>query len=68
MNSQILTVKEVAELLKMSVDQIYSLTRKRCSARHGERRSIPTLRINGNLRFRMSDIEAWLDRLAQEEQ
>jgi predicted DNA-binding transcriptional regulator AlpA len=66
--TEILTVREVAALLKMTEGQVYSLTKSRFRARHGEARAIPALRINGNLRFRLSDIEAWLDRLSREEQ
>jgi excisionase family DNA binding protein len=60
---EILTVEEVASLLKMSKRQIYEQTRQRGQVR--QEHPIPTLRINGNLRFRRSDIEAWLNRLAE---
>lgn len=60
----ILTVTEVAELLKMSPSQVYSMTRKRGKARMS--RPIPVLNLNGNLRFRRSDLEKWLAELAEE--
>lgn len=63
--SQILTVDELAEWLKMSRRQIYEMTRTRGKVRADH--PIPVLRINGNVRFRRSDIEAWLNRIAVSE-
>ncbi len=60
----ILTVDEVAALLKMTRDQVYTLTRARSRARMDK--PIPVLRINSNLRFRRSDLDAWLADLAKE--
>jgi excisionase family DNA binding protein len=62
---EILTVNEVAELLKMSREQVYEQTRNRARVRNAH--PIPAIRINGNLRFRRSDIERWLDRLSESE-
>jgi len=62
--SEILTVEDLASWLKFSKGQIYDLTRSRAKVRHSY--PVPTLRINGNLRFKRSDIEAWLSRLAEE--
>jgi excisionase family DNA binding protein len=64
MATEIMTVTEVVSMLKMSRRQIYELTRNRGQVR--PENPIPALRINGNLRFRRSDIEAWLERLATE--
>lgn len=47
------TVKEVAELLDYTPDTIY------LKARTGE---IPAIRVGRNIRFRASDVEAWIDR------
>jgi len=63
-HDQILTVNEVAALLKMSRDQIYEMTRHRAKVRQAH--PLPTLRINGNLRFSLRAIEAWLNRLSAE--
>ena len=60
---EILTVDDLAALLKMSRRQIYEMTSLRGRARHTLR--LPVLRINGNLRFRRSDIARWLDELAE---
>jgi excisionase family DNA binding protein len=64
MSTEIMTVDELASMLKMTRRQIYELTRtcKRATMDH----PVPILRINGNIRFRRSDIEAWLEELAAE--
>jgi len=59
---EILTIDEVAALLKMKRNQIYTMTRKR--AQENMEVPLPVLRINGNLRFRKSDVESWLQQLA----
>ncbi|MFZ1006105.1 MAG: helix-turn-helix domain-containing protein [Candidatus Sulfotelmatobacter sp.] len=64
----LLTIREVAELLSMTVSQVYSLRKRRFRARHGEEKAIPCVNINGNLRFRVSDIERWVDMLAREDE
>jgi excisionase family DNA binding protein len=61
--NEILTIEELAKLLKMSKSQIYALTRKRAQVRMDH--PIPILRINGNIRFRRSDIEKWLEKLSE---
>jgi excisionase family DNA binding protein len=53
----ILTIQQVADLLQFSKRQVYELTRRRGQ---GIDNPIPTLRINGNIRFRRRAIEAWL--------
>jgi excisionase family DNA binding protein len=63
--SEILTAQEVADWLKMSKRQIYEMTRTRGKVRADH--PIPVVRINGNIRFRRSDIEAWLSRIAEAE-
>jgi predicted DNA-binding transcriptional regulator AlpA len=63
--NEILTVSDVAQLLKFSKGQVYDLTRSRAKVR--QTLPIPTLRINGNLRFLRSDVEKWLRQLSQEE-
>jgi excisionase family DNA binding protein len=63
--SEILTIEELCAWLKMSRTQVYSMLRKRGQARM--RHPLPALRVNGNVRFRKADVEAWLERLAEEE-
>ena len=63
--SELLTVEQAAEFLNMTKGQIHEMTR----ARGRERMPIPTplLRINGNLRFRRSSLEKWLNEIEQYE-
>jgi len=63
--SELLTVEQAAEFLNMTKGQIHEMTR----ARGRERMPIPIplLRINGNLRFRRSSLEKWLNEIEQYE-
>jgi len=63
-DDRIMTVEQVAEYLAMTPSQVYTLTRRRSAARM--KNPLPALRILTNLRFRKSDIDAWLDRVAKE--
>ena len=60
---EILTVSELASLLKMSRRQIYSMTETRTRAK--QEHPLPTMRVNGNLRFSKSAVEAWLVKLQE---
>lgn len=51
----ILTPDQLAALLKVSRKWVFEKTRKRCP------QPIPCLRIGRFLRFRLRDIEAWLE-------
>ena len=61
---EILTVTELSAMLKMSKTQIYEMTKTRTRSGAMREHPIPVLKINGNVRFRKSDIEAWLEKLA----
>ena len=50
----ILTIEQVAERLQLKPSTVYELTRRR------SRRPLPVLRVGKFLRFRWSEIEAWL--------
>ena len=63
---EILTVSELASLLKMTESQIFTMTRARGRQRMSH--PLPVLRLNGNLRFRLSDVLQWLDRISKEQQ
>ena len=54
----ILTVAEVAEILKCKKSSIYNLTRNRGKARYDN--PIPVLKLPMGLRFRRSSVLAWL--------
>ncbi|HLX83154.1 MAG TPA: helix-turn-helix domain-containing protein [Terriglobales bacterium] len=64
--SEILTIDEIAALLKMPRGSVYSQTRSRHRQRYGDL-AIPFFKINGSIRFRRSDVEAWIERLATQE-
>lgn len=61
--TEILTVDELAAMLKMSRGQVYEMTRERTRSGAMRNNPIPVVRINGNVRFRKSDIEGWLEKL-----
>jgi predicted DNA-binding transcriptional regulator AlpA len=63
---EILTVDELATLLKMSKRQVYEMTSTRTRTGAMKKNPVPVVRINGNLRFRKVDVEAWLAKLALE--
>lgn len=54
--SSLLTVEEVAELLKVPVSWVYEHTRSRASGR------IPGFRLGKYWRFREGDVLAWIER------
>jgi len=56
--NDILTVAEVAALLKCKPSSVYNLTRHRGQARYDN--PIPVLRLPMGLRFRRSSVLAWL--------
>jgi excisionase family DNA binding protein len=63
---EILTVDELASVLKMTKRQVYEMTSTRTRTGAMKKNPLPVVRINGNLRFRRVDVEAWLAKLAQE--
>jgi excisionase family DNA binding protein len=62
---EILTVTELAALLKMSKAQVYELTKERTRSGVMRNNPIPFLKINGNVRFRKVDIDGWLGNLVE---
>ncbi|MBZ5687223.1 MAG: helix-turn-helix domain-containing protein [Acidobacteriia bacterium] len=61
--TEILTVAELAAMLKMSKGQVYEMTRARTRSGAMREAPLPVLRINGNVRFRKSDVEEWIEKL-----
>ena len=55
----ILTVAEVAQLLRCKPSSIHNLTRRRGAARYDN--PVPVLRLPMGLRFRRSSVLAWLE-------
>jgi predicted DNA-binding transcriptional regulator AlpA len=60
---EILTVDALANFLSMTRRQIYEMTSARTRAK--QKHPLPVLRINGNLRFSKSAVEAWLAKLQE---
>ena len=61
--SEIWTVADAADYLKMSVSQVRELCRSRSQARMDN--PLPVLRIHSKaIRFRKSDVLAWVDKMA----
>jgi excisionase family DNA binding protein len=58
--TEILTVGELATLLKMSKGQVYEMTKERTRTGAMRDNPIPFFKINGNVRFNATDIEAWM--------
>ena len=52
MTSEVLTVKEVASLLKLAAKTVYSM------AQQGE---LPAFKVRGQWRFRLSDMDRWIE-------
>ncbi len=66
MLDEILTLDDVASILKTTPSSIYGMTRERARIRH--KHPLPVLRLVCGLRFRKSDIEQWLEVVAREGQ
>ena len=54
---EILTAPEVAAMLKISTRQVYELAKE-------TENPIPSIRIRTSVRFRKSDVDSWLAKLA----
>jgi len=63
---EILTVGELAELLKMSKRQIYTMCETRTREGAMKDHPLPVLKINGNRRFRKASIDEWLATLTEQ--
>ena len=51
MNDDVLTIREVADYLKVNEKTVYSLAQKR---------RIPGFKVGGQWRFRREDLDAWI--------
>ncbi len=59
---EIMTIDEVAAMLRMSKRSVYEMTSGRGRARM--KHPLPVLRINSSVRFLRKDVEAWIEKLA----
>lgn len=62
-SDDILTLDELAAMLKAEPKQIYELTRKRYGRRGGV--PLPKFLVGHELRFRRSDVERWIEQCVQ---
>jgi len=58
---ELLTVSDLALILKCKESSVYNLTRRRGRARYDN--PVPVLRLPCGLRFKRSSVMAWLDSL-----
>ncbi len=63
---EILTITELAALLKMSKKQIYTMCETRTRNGAMKTHPLPVLKINGNLRFLRKDVDLWLSKLIEQ--
>lgn len=52
MKDEILTLPEVAQLLKVAEKTVYTMA---------QRRDLPAFKVGGQWRFRRTDLDAWID-------
>jgi len=62
-STELLTVTDLAKILKCKESSVYNLTRRR--ARRYEHQ-LPVIRAPFGLRFRRGDVDEWLKALAQD--
>jgi len=60
---EILTVAELAAMLRLSKSQIYEMTKARTRSGDIRQYPLPVLRFGASVRFRKSDVEAWVEKL-----
>lgn len=56
-SDEILTLKEVAHLLKVADKTVYTMA---------QRKELPAFKVRGQWRFRREDIDRWIDRQQNE--
>jgi excisionase family DNA binding protein len=64
MEQTILTIDEVAAMLRLSKRAVYELTSERGRERM-KRNPLPVLRINSTIRFVREDVLAWINKQKQ---
>ena len=63
--TELLTIADLCAWLKLTEFQVRSMLRKRGQARMTH--PLPSIRLNSNVRFVRADIEAWLQKIREEE-
>jgi excisionase family DNA binding protein len=64
-NMDILTVQEVAQMLKITKQRVYELANQKTRTGEVRQNPISVLRIGSSVRFRKSDVEAWIKKLVR---
>jgi excisionase family DNA binding protein len=62
---EILTVKEVAAMLRLSVSQIYELTNPRTRSGDVRDHPLPCVRMGTAVRFIRKDVEEWIEKMVE---
>ena len=65
-SEEILTIAELAKMLKVDSAKVYEITRKRFSRRRGF--PLPKFRVGRELRFRRKDVDEWIEQSLKDEQ
>jgi excisionase family DNA binding protein len=55
--AEILTLKEVADLLRVAEKTVYTMA---------QRKDLPAFKVRGQWRFRRDDIDRWIDQQTQQ--
>lgn len=64
MRESLLTVDQVAELLQLSEYQVYELAKPQTRSGLVRQHPLPSVKIGRSVRYRRSDIDAWLTKLS----
>jgi excisionase family DNA binding protein len=61
--NEFLNANELAAILKISKWQVYELAKEHTRTGEVRRNPIPSLRIGGLVRFKVSEVESWMAKL-----
>jgi predicted DNA-binding transcriptional regulator AlpA len=62
---EILTVKEVAKMLRISERSVYELCKARAPSGDVREHPLPCFRMGASVRFIRKDVEEWIDKLVE---
>jgi predicted DNA-binding transcriptional regulator AlpA len=64
--TEILTIEDLCQWLKLTEFQVRAMLRKKGQARMTH--PLPSIRLNSNVRFVRADVEQWLQKIREENQ
>lgn len=64
---EILTVVEVADLLKISRSQVYELTNEKTRTGEARKNPLPCVKIGTSVRFIRKEVESWFVKLSEKQ-